>query len=116
MVEIVFKDYRFDTGLIMVFISGFVLLIWILLKLFRVIETPLIFELMPIIVGLVAIFGFGTEFGKLSQSVRSLRNDVKELKFEMRETKNDLAKLRDDFILLKADFKHFVRYKRSLSS
>lgn len=116
MVEIEFKGYRFDTGLIVVFISGFVLLIWILLKLFKVIETPLIFELMPIMVGLAAIFGFGSEFGKLLQAVKNLQIDLRELKSDMKETKGDLANFHNDFILLKADFKHFVRYNKSLSS
>ena len=109
MVEIVFKDYRFDTGLIIVFISGFVLLIWILLKLFRVVETPLIFELMPLITGLVAIFGFGMAVGRTLQIVKQLQENAK-------ETNKHLDNLSNDHILLKSDFKHYVKHKKSLSS
>ncbi len=113
MAEIEFKGYRFDTGLIMVFISGFVLLIWILLKLFRVIQTPLIFELMPIIVGLLAVYGFGVTVGRILQELKHLKNDLDELKSE---TKGGLGKLNEDFIMLRADFKHFVKYNKSLTS
>jgi hypothetical protein len=108
MVEIVFKDYRFDTGLIIVFISGFILLVWILLKLFRVIETPLIFELMPLITGLAAIFGFGVMAGKALQIIVQTQQGLK-------ETNVKLESLGNDHILLKSDFKHFVKYRKSLS-
>jgi len=108
MVEIEFKSYTFDTGLIIAFIGAFILLIWIILKLFRVIETPLVFELLPFIAGLAAIFGFGTQFGKVLQAVKHLQEDMKDVKSELKDT-------RDDIVLLKADFKHFIKYKKSLS-
>lgn len=108
MVEIVFKDYRFDTGLIIVFISAFVLLIWILLKLFRIVQTPLFFELLPMITGLAAIFGFGVSVGKILQVIKQLQDDGKEMKA-------GLESLRNDHVMLKADFKYFAKYRRSLS-
>ena len=107
MVEIVLKDYRFDTGLIIVFISAFVLLIWIILKLFRVVQTPLIFELLPVITGLAAIFGFGVSVGKILQIIKQLQDNDKEMK-------TNLESLRNDHVMLKADFKYFAKYKKSL--
>lgn len=109
MVEIQFKGHIFDTGLIMVFISGFVLLLWIILKLFRIIQTPLFFEILPIIIGLGAIFGFGISVGKVLQVVKQLQDNSQ-------ETNRRLDSLNDDHILLKSDFKYFVMYKKSLSS
>ena len=100
MVEIEFKQYTFDTGLIIVFISAFVLLIWIILKLFRIVQTPLIFELMPLITGLVAIFGFGIAVGRSLQIIKQLQENS-------RETNKRLDSLGNDHILLKSDFKHF---------
>ena len=108
MVEIEFRGYTFDTGLIIVFISAFIMLIWIILKLFRVIETPLIFELAPFMASLVVIFGFGMTIGKIVLSSKYLQNDMKEVKTEVKE-------IRDEMVFLKADFKHFVRYRKSLS-
>ena len=113
MVEIEFKGYRFDTGLIIVFISVFVMLVWVIMKLFRVIQTPLIFELMPIIVGLLAVYGFGVTVGRLLQELKHIKNDLDELKSE---TKGGLGKLNEDFLMLRADFKYFSRYRKSLTS
>ena len=109
MVEIEFKQYTFDTGLIIAFTGAFILLIWIILKLFRVIETPLIFELLPFIAGFVVIFGFGTQFGRALQAIKYLQEDMKIVKSELKET-------RANVVLFNADFKHFVRYRKSLSS
>lgn len=107
MAEIEFKGHRFDTGLIIVFTSCLVLLIWILLKLFRVIQTPLIFEMLPIITGLVMIFGFGVSAGKILQVIKHLQENDK-------ETNRKLESLINEHIMLKADFKHYARYKKSI--
>lgn len=107
MAEIEFKGHRFDTGLIIVFTSCLVLLIWILLKLFRVIQTPLIFEMLPIITGLVMIFGFGVSVGKILQVIKHLQENDK-------ETNRKLESLINEHIMLKADFKHYARYKKSI--
>ncbi len=109
MVEIEFKEYRFDTGLIIVFVSAFVLLVWVILKLFLVIQTPLIFELTPTIAGFVAIFGFGVAAGKALQIIVNTQQGLK-------ETNTKLESLRNDHVMLKADFKHFARYRKSLTS
>ncbi|MBI2137671.1 hypothetical protein HYU12_04085 [Candidatus Woesearchaeota archaeon] len=107
MAEIEFKGHRFDTGLIIVFTSCLVLLIWILLKLFRVIQTPLIFEMLPIITGLAMIFGFGVSAGKIMQVIKHLQENDK-------ETNRKLESLINEHIMLKADFKHYARYKKSI--
>ncbi len=90
------------------YLNALILLIWVLLKLFRIIQTPLIFELLPSIVGLLAVFGFGAGAGKFIQIVTQLIADVKELKSDVKDTRQDLT-------LLKADFKYFSRYRKSLS-
>ena len=108
MVEIEFKGYRFDTGLIIVFISAFTLLVWVVLKLFRVIQTPLIFELTPIITGVAAIFGFGVAAGKALQIIVNTQQGLM-------ETNMKLESLRNDHVMLKADFKYFARYRKSLA-
>ncbi len=109
MAEIEFKGYRFDTGLIIVFASAFALLVWVILKLFRVIQTPLIFELMPIIAGVAAIFGFGVAAGKALQIIVQTQQGLKENNIK-------LESLRNEHVMLKADFKYFARYRRSLTS
>jgi hypothetical protein len=106
--EIRFKGYVFDTGLVIVFISAFVLLVWIVLKLFRIVQTPLFFELLPVMTGLAAIFGFGMAIGKQLQMMKQLQENDKDLSRRM----EDLA---SGHTLLKAEFNHFARYGRKVA-
>ena len=104
-----FKSPYLNAWSVFFYINALVLLAWVLLKVFRIIQTPLIFELIPAIVGLSAIFGFGAGFGKFIQIILQLSSDVKELKTDSRETRSDL-------IMLKADFRHYAKYRKEISS
>jgi hypothetical protein len=108
MAEITFRGYRLDMGLVIVFSSVFILLIWVILKLLRVIQTPLIFELMPVITGLSAVFGLGISIGKILQIIRQLQDND-------RKIVRELELLTKEHIMLKADVNHYNSYGKNLT-
>lgn len=117
--EIKIGQYTFDTGVIIAFIGGFILLIWIILKLLRVFETPLIFELMPAITTVIVIFGFGVGFRRLIQKINHVDSGLNEVKQDVKinrdkidQNRNKIEGLTRQFIALNAEFKYHVREAR----
>lgn len=76
-----------------------ILITWVILKLFRIIESPLTFELAPIIT-LCLILG-------------GLLADMKNVKLELRRITDSLIKLGQDFKQLKGEHE-IIKKKKTL--
>jgi len=81
-----------------------ILVIWIILKLFGIIQTPLIFEMTPIITLALIVGGFLAD-------MKNVRRDVKDIKLEIRSIGGGLVRLGQDFNQLKGEH-DIIKIKR----
>lgn len=72
------------------------LVVWIILKIFRVIESPLILEMTPIITLCLIL-------GSLLADMKNTKTEIKDVKSEIRKMADSLIKLGQDFKQLKGE-------------
>lgn len=89
---------------IIAWIGLILLIIWIILKLFRVIESPLVFDMAPIITLCLIL-------GGLLADMRNIRADTKNVKSEISRVTNSLIKLCQDFRQLKGEHE-IIKHKK----
>lgn len=85
---------KMDIGLWLIFGGTLILLVWFLLKLAGIINTPFIVQAIPYLTGAGVILGFGVQSGKFLQQLNSLVG-------EFRDVKHDVRRLETDMLLVK---------------
>lgn len=76
--------------------------VWIILKLFGIIESPLIFELAPEI-------AFFLILGSLLADMKNLKSNVRDVRLDVRNIGGSLVKLGQDFRQLKGEHDVFSK-------
>lgn len=99
---------KISIGEAVAWIGLFLLIVWIILKLFGVIQTPLILETAPIIMLALILGGLLSEIKNLKYEVR---RDIKDVKSEMKNIGNSLVRLGQDFKQLKGEHDVFKSKK-----
>ncbi len=87
---------KISIGEAIAWIGLFLLIVWIILKLFGIIQTPEIFETAPII--MLALI-----LGGLLSDIKNIKSDVRDVKSEVRNLGGSLMKLGQDFRQLKGE-------------
>lgn len=81
-----------------------ILIIWVILKLFRIIESPLTFELAPIITLCLIL-------GGLLADMKNTKTEIRNVKSELRRITDSLIKLGQDFKQLKGEHE-IIKHKK----
>lgn len=68
-----------------------IIILWIIAKLFRIVESPVWFEMVPYIGGAATLVGGGIKTGRALQKLDGVVGDVKDIK-------NELANVNDKVI------------------
>lgn len=78
-------------------------ILWIILKLLRIIETPLIFEVFPIISASIAIMAIGITLGNYFQKTNFAFNRMHKIESRQNRMAHGLINLENDVHIVKKD-------------
>ncbi len=88
------KKARFDFWDFLMWVGGITILVWALLKSFRIIESPIWIEMLPYIAIGLSILGGAYKFGKIIRGVEHTNKKVNILGREFHEIKEDFIKVK----------------------
>ncbi len=104
--KINWQNYRFDFWSWVIIVSGLTMLVWALLKIFGVLKTPLIIEMLPYLTGASALLGVGIQTGKVLQRLNQVEEDVERNNRDIEKNNSRIEDLTREFIGLKTEFKY----------
>src|SRR3989344_3426704 len=93
---------KLDWIIQVVLIGALILLVWSILKLIGVINTPLLLQLIPYVTGFAVLAGFAAAAGKSLQKMEYFGKDLDQVKVDLREMRLDLRDFEKDVARVKA--------------
>ncbi len=107
-----FKEFKMDLGLWLIFGSAFVLLVWTILKILGIINTPFILNAVPYITVVAGFMGIGVvlsklliKLGKLLERMDGFGVNLQKMDDSMLEVKVDIRRLERDMGYVKGKLK-----------
>lgn len=105
-------DIEMDISLWLIFGSAFVLLVWTILKILGVFNTPPIILAVPYFTAIASIMGFGialahlfVKLGKVLEKINGLDQDMGEVKGDLKKVEVDIKRLDRDIGYVKGKLK-----------
>jgi len=94
-------EIKLDWSIQLILLSALILLVWAILKLSGIINTPLLIQMVPYVAGFTALASFAIACGKVLQKMdffgkdlEQVKNDVKELRFDFRDLEKDMVRVK----------------------
>jgi len=91
------KKGKLDFWDLLLYGSAITIIVWALLKAFRIVESPIWFEMLPYLAVGIAIFSGVYKFGGMMRNIKNIDGRVSKTD----EKVNRLLEMRDDFIKVK---------------
>ncbi len=96
-----FRTLNIDIGSLLIFGGVIILFLWFMLKLFGIINTPLIIQVIPYITTGGVIVGIGIQFGRILQRIDSLGRGMNDVKTSIRIMQQNIHGLEKDMGIVK---------------
>ena len=96
-----FEKLRMDASLWLIFGSAFVLLVWVILKVLGIINTPPLITAIPYFAGIASISGIGLALSKLLVKLGKVLERLDIFERDMGDVKGDIRRLERDMSYVK---------------
>jgi|SRR3989344_835844 len=97
---------KMDWTLWLMLLNALVILVWVILKIFAVINTPTIVQMLPHLGGVGFLISFILACGKFLQNMESVGRDLERIKDDVGAMKTDIRYLDKDVHVLKRDMEN----------
>ena len=94
-------EIKLDWSIQLILLSALILLVWAILKLSGIINTPLLIQMVPYVAGFTALASFAIACGKVLQKMEFFGKDMEQVKTDMKELKFDFRDLEKDMVRVK---------------